>query len=64
VKQATIGIGPDMTFASSDDEFEALGIFRTTFHLAGNQEMVRALQARQDALSAQGAAIGVEREGK
>jgi hypothetical protein len=64
LRLAKIGIGSDMTFANADDEFEALGIFRTTFHLAGDQAMVNQLQLRQDALRAAGAGLGVDREGQ
>lgn len=62
LEQARIGLGEDMTYASKDDEFEALGIFRTVYSIAGDRQKARELQQRQDALGSSGAGLGIERD--
>jgi len=62
LRQARIGLGEDMTYANTDDEFEALGIFRTVYRLAGDKAKAAELQKRQDALGATGAGLGIERD--
>ncbi|NTW29074.1 MAG: hypothetical protein HGA39_06905 [Coriobacteriia bacterium] len=50
MKQATIGIGADMQWASHADEFEGLGIFSAAFNISGDTATVAKLKARQAAL--------------
>ncbi|MGV8082418.1 MAG: tetratricopeptide repeat protein [Coriobacteriia bacterium] len=50
LRQSEIGLGDDMQWASSDDEFEGLGIFRTAYNLAGDTETAAKIDARQKTL--------------
>ena len=62
LRQAKIGIGPTITYANIDDEFEALGVFRSVFSTSGDTKTAGILQGVQEALRAQGAIPGAERE--
>jgi len=62
LKQAQIGIGPTITYANIDDEFESLGVFRSIFATSGDTKTAGVLQGVQEALRAQGASPGAERE--
>ena len=55
LRQTRIGLSKDATFSSIDDQFESYGIFRTTYTLAGDQQMVQELKAEQKRLAAEGA---------
>lgn len=55
LKQAVIGLGPNMVYANADDEFESLGIFRAVFRLIGRTDIVAAIDRRQAELRAAGA---------
>ena len=61
LEQAKIGISADTTFSNSDDEFEALGVFRSVFAQAGDTAVAGAIGRVQDQLRSQGANPGVER---
>ena len=50
VAQSEIGLREDMQWASYADEFEGLGIFRTAYKLAGDDETAAKIDARQKAL--------------
>jgi hypothetical protein len=53
------GIGPDVTWANSDDQFEGYGIFAAVFHRAGDTATVAAIRRVQQVLKDNGAAPGV-----
>ncbi len=54
-KQSLAGIGPEMTYATPDDQYESLAIFRTAFKLAGRTDLVTAIETRLAELEAAGA---------
>jgi tetratricopeptide (TPR) repeat protein len=54
-KQALVGVGPDMTYDSIDDEFESLAVFRGVFAQAGRKDLEATTLQRLDQLRAQGA---------
>lgn len=56
--QSKIGLGSTVTYSSLDDQFESYGIFRTTYFLAGDTQMVQTLDAEQKRLVAAGAKSG------
>jgi len=58
LKLAEQAIRPETRWATVDDRFEGYGIVRTVFRLAGNQQMVDAINKAQDALRQQGAGQG------
>lgn len=59
--QAKLGLSATTRFSNIDDEFEALGVFRSVFAEAGDAATVEAIQRLQDNLRSQGAQVGVER---
>jgi len=59
---STEGIGPNVQWANSDDQFEGYGIFRAVFHKAGDEPTVEAIKRAQAALQAAGAAPGASVE--
>ena len=61
LEQARMGIGANMTYANSDDEFEAYGVFRSVFVRSGDTQTAAVLAKAQERLRGQGAAPGVER---
>jgi len=61
LEQAKLGLAPDTRFANADDEFEALGVFRSVFQQAGDTATASAIARVQDQLRSQGAQVGVER---
>lgn len=46
LRQARVGIGPDMVFQSPDDEYDAVVSFRLPFQISGDTKTVAALNAR------------------
>lgn len=56
------GIGPNVTWANTDDQFEAYGIFRAVYNTAGDAATVDAIRRTQAILKANGAAPGVSIE--
>ena len=58
VQQMRIGLGPNITYSSIDDQFEAYGIFRTVAQLAGDTKTVQMLKAEQNRLESAGASAG------
>jgi tetratricopeptide (TPR) repeat protein len=62
LKQAKIGLGPNITFANIDDEFEALGVYRIIFEKAGDLQTATILKRIQNQLETQGAQVGAERQ--
>lgn len=55
LRQTRIGLGSTATYNSLDDQFEAYGIFRSVYELAGDKQMVATLNAEQGRLTAAGA---------
>lgn len=55
---ASEGIGPDVTWANSDDQFEGYGIFRAIFDKAGRKDIVNEIKRVQTQLKNAGAAPG------
>ena len=53
------GIGPNVTWANTDDQFEGYGIFAAVFHKAGDTATVAAIRRAQQVLKDNGAAPGV-----
>jgi len=62
LKQAKLGIAQGTTFANIDDEFEALGVFVGVFRKNGDVQTADMLKRVQNALEAQGATVGAERQ--
>jgi hypothetical protein len=62
LKQAEAGAGPGATWANVDDKFEGYGIFRNVFRLAGDTVEAARMTTEQQAMKAQGAGLGVERD--
>lgn len=56
---ATRGIGPDVRWANTDDQFEGYGIFRAIFHSFGDTAAADAIKKVQEVLRANGAAPDV-----
>jgi len=56
--QTKVGLGNSVTYTSLDDQYESYGIFRTTYLLAGDTQMVKTLEAEQKRLEAAGAKSG------
>jgi tetratricopeptide (TPR) repeat protein len=54
-RQALVGVGPDITYDTMDDEFESVAIFRVVFNLAGRKDLASAASRRLDALRSAGA---------
>jgi len=52
LEQARVGLGPTATYNSVDDQFEAYGVFRAVYHLAGDTAMVAKVDAMQKQLAA------------
>ena len=50
LEQTKLGLGPDIRYSSADDEFEAYGIFRTVFQLAGDKAMAKSISNAQQQL--------------
>ena len=48
--QTKLGLGPDIRYSSSDDEFEAYGIFRTVYLLEGDKAMAKSISDAQQLL--------------
>jgi tetratricopeptide (TPR) repeat protein len=63
LQQAKLGLAPTARFANIDDEFEALGVFRSVFIEASDTATVNAIDKAQERLRGQGAQVGVERSG-
>jgi hypothetical protein len=53
------GIGPNVTWANTDDQFEGYGIFAAVFHKAGDTATYAAIRRTQKILQNNGAAPGV-----
>lgn len=61
VAQARIALQPGTTYANIDEEFEALGVYRTVFLAAHETTTAQMLLEKQKVLETQGAGAGVER---
>ena len=55
LRQAKLGLAPTIQFANVDDEFEALGVFRSVFTEIGDTATAAAIKSRQLVLKSQGA---------
>jgi hypothetical protein len=56
---ATEGVGPNVTWANSDDQFEGYGVFRAIFDHTDNKAASKAIRAAQAVMKANGAAPGI-----
>jgi hypothetical protein len=54
VEQAKAGIQPDMTFTSGDNKFEAYGVFKSVFNMAGEKDLARQVAAEQAKIQTEG----------